>query len=508
MFTRTVRGKSGARKIRSSKPVVEMLEDRTLLSISFSQPAHSGIVTMTGTPAGDQFMVQMKPNDPATIEFSDDGGFNFTDAALSGVTAVVVTGMAGKDSLTVNNDNGLVGRVDGLAITFTGGSGHDTLIVTGDTGATIIETYHGSKPGLAVLTLAAGTLYSEIGLKNVNHVFDTLKADQLFVDMNRRSDVIHVRDGQTMDGLVTNTIAGTDVSALDDGPGGAVGLGAIIDTTVFTPITFANKRQVLIGTQGGDDLFVVNVSHSATGLQSLFLAGGSGFNTLVARQMPPGVAVTLTLIQRTDGTTDSIFIDELYEERLGRAAADGELLAWEFLLHTPGGRAAVVRGIEESLEARLYFIRNLYRHYLGRDAVNGEEMGWAMALVNGETEEQILTAFLSSDEFYARAQTSVTTGTPDQRYITAIYQLLLNRQPTANELASWVNALATSGRAGVVQAFVESVEFRTEVIAAFYATLLWRDADAAALAAWAFSNMDLAKIREAFLASDEAFLNG
>jgi hypothetical protein len=45
-------------------------------------------------------------------------------------------------------------------------------------------------------------------------------------------------------------------------------------------------------------------------------------------------------------------------------------------------------------------------------------------------------------------------------------------------------------------------------VTAFYTNLLNRQADAAGLEAWASSGLNLEQIREAFMASDEAFLNG
>src|SRR5262249_10378321 len=160
------------------------------------------------------------------------------------------------------------------------------------------------------------------------------------------------------------------------------------------------------------------------------------------------------------------------------------------------------------LEARVLFVRHLYERFLGRQAQNGEEMGWAVALFNGESEEKILTAFLSTSEFYNRAQQIVSSGTPDERYITAMYELLLNRQPTSEEMNGWLSVLPAWGRAGVASVFVESIEFRAEVVMAFYENLLNREADTTGLITWTFSNLSLQQIREAFLASDEAFANG
>jgi hypothetical protein len=127
--------------------------------------------------------------------------------------------------------------------------------------------------------------------------------------------------------------------------------------------------------------------------------------------------------------------------------------------------------------------------FLGRTPQNGEDVGWVNALAS-ETEEQVLTQFLASAEFYSLAQKLVSSGTPDERFIQAMYQLVLNRLASSSEVSQWVNALPTLGRAGVAAAFVESAEFRTEMVSAFYNTVLQRDPDATGLSAWVSSGLE------------------
>src|SRR5262249_24653004 len=197
---------------------------------------------------------------------------------------------------------------------------------------------------------------------------------------------------------------------------------------------------------------------------------------------------------------------EVYQERLQRNAEDAGLAAWKNVLAS-AGQAAVVTGIDQSLESRMNFIRHLYQRFLGRNPQNGEGLGWVNALAS-ETEEQVLTQFLASGEFYNLAQTLVSSGTPDERFIQAMYQLLLNRQASTTEVSQWENQLPTLGRAGVAAAFVESVEFRTDMVTALYNTVLQRNPDAAGLSAWVSSGMDLRHVREGIESSTEALTSG
>jgi hypothetical protein len=102
----------------------------------------------------------------------------------------------------------------------------------------------------------------------------------------------------------------------------------------------------------------------------------------------------------------------------------------------------------------------------------------------------------------------VSSGTPDERFIQAMYQLVLNRQASSTEVSQWEKALPTVGRAGVAMAFVESAEFRTDMVTALYNTVLQRDPDAAGLSAWVSSGMDLRHLREGIEASPEALTSG
>jgi hypothetical protein len=279
-------------------------------------------------------------------------------------------------------------------------------------------------------------------------------------------------------------------------------------TSRFPSITFANKTKVVINGLGGNDLFVLSVSKPATGLQTLTLDGGSGFNVLVGRELPSSVTLTLNNIQRVDRDADSMFIDELFEERLERPADDNGMAFWKGVLQGPTGQQGVVQGIEESAEGRTVFVRHLYTFYLGRNAGHGEEQGWVQSLMSGESEEQVIAGIISSDEFYQRAQTLVSSGTPDQRLVQAMYQVFANRTASSAELAFWVAQLPVVGRAGVALGFVESLEFRTDVVTAYYGLLLDRNPDQGGLTFWASSGRDLLRIREGIEASGEFFDNG
>jgi hypothetical protein len=461
----------------------------------------------------------------------------------------VVNGLQGHDTLTLNEDNGLIALAAGLPIAFNGGPGQDTLIVQGSPTGTITETFTaGTNSGSGTLAISDGTVSSTITLDSVSRITDTMTADTLTINADDSNNVILLHNGPVVNGVQTNTVQAVDVKDLDltadDTPSGDQGdrdnnddneSGDLNDQgddngqgddhghhgddnghgddvhrpgKSFPSISFANKTNVVINGLGGNDLFVVNVTQSAAGLKTLTLDGGTGTNVLAARNLPPGVTVTQKNIQQQVTDTDDIFIEEMYQERLERPASAAEVAIWKNALHGPAGQAGVVQGIEQSPEARTLVVKQFYQRYLGRQAANGEEQGWVNALLHGQREEVVLAGILASPEFYARAQTLITSGTADERFVQAMYQFLLNRPASAAEVSGWVNALPTIGRSGVALGFAQSNEFRADTVAAFYAMFLHRSADLPGLNGWVNSSLDLAHVRLGFEGSAEFMHNG
>src|SRR5262249_3577407 len=122
--------------------------------------------------------------------------------------------------------------------------------------------------------------------------------------------------------------------------------------------------------------------------------------------------------------------------------------------------------------------------------------------------EQTLGQILGGSEFYARAQTLVNTGSADERYVRALYQVLLNRTSDGVEGAGWLSVMPGVGRAGVAQAFLKGPEFRLNQVEAYYMTLLHRPADAANRNGWASSALDLTALRIAIESGPEFFAIG
>jgi hypothetical protein len=173
------------------------------------------------------------------------------------------------------------------------------------------------------------------------------------------------------------------------------------------------------------------------------------------------------------------------------------------VLNRTHDRLAVVRGIEESREGRERLVNSLYLRLLGREAEPAALARRVAQLQGGATQEDLMADILASAEFRARAQLLIGTGSEDERFIRALYLVLLGRSASASEVNGWLGALPGLGARGVASAFLHSREFRTLEVTALYATLLQRRPDAAGLNGWVNSGRDLLSIREGIEASEE-----
>ncbi len=72
-----------------------------------------------------------------------------------------------------------------------------------------------------------------------------------------------------------------------------------------------------------------------------------------------------------------------------------------------------------------------YQTYLGRSADATEVAGWVNALQHGKSDEQVVAAFVGSDEFYA------SHGSASQSWLTVAYQVIFQRDPDTSGFTYW-----------------------------------------------------------------------
>jgi hypothetical protein len=203
------------------------------------------------------------------------------------------------------------------------------------------------------------------------------------------------------------------------------------------------------------------------------------------------------------------FVQAVYLTALGRIGTMPELDCWCNLLNSPGGSpAVVVSDIEHSLEARDRVVRNWYQSYLGRTPVGGEELGWAYQMMAGQTEEQVLSAILGSPEFASRSQALFNAPTAAEGQVQGLYQLVLHRAPVPEEVSVWAGIVPAWGGQTVAQVFLQTAEFRTDLVDRYYDNLLHRPADPAGEANWVNSGLDANTMRLLFEGTPEFYSYG
>ncbi len=306
--------------------------------------------------------------------------------------------------------------------------------------------------------------------------------------------------------MVTLSAASASATSIPFTLGGTAVAGADYNGITATPLVIGAGQTsgVITGTLLDDGLYGGSFDKTLTvtlGTPTGATLGAPAANTLTineitARPSFPGL------------TAQERYIQALYLDELGRPGAKAELDGWVAALNGPGGAAAVVNGIKNSAEGRDHLVKSWYQLFLGRPAAGGEEQSWVNGLLAGSREEDMLAGILGSPEFYQRAQTLVSGGSADQRFVQTLYQLLLYRTASPGEVAGFVSALPASGRTGVALAFLQSAEFRADLIEGYYNGLLHRSSDAMSLSAWVNSGLDLSTVRADFETTPEFMSNG
>ena len=215
-------------------------------------------------------------------------------------------------------------------------------------------------------------------------------------------------------------------------------------------------------------------------------------------------------------TGNAAFVQTLYFDflkRLGDLSKASDAGGWVNALNagalTP---EQVVVGIARSPEALGVLVDGLYLKILRRTSDASGRAAFVSFLQHGGSVEQAIIAMVASPEY--------SNSTPsDAGFIQSLYSKLLGRVASPSELAGWLGALPSLGRAGVANMFVHSAEFRADVVQELYgftyapaqsvvslfADLLHRTSGptAAEINGWVNSGLDIYSIEIAIAGASE-----
>jgi hypothetical protein len=181
-------------------------------------------------------------------------------------------------------------------------------------------------------------------------------------------------------------------------------------------------------------------------------------------------------IQDYGSLSDGAFVNQLYENVLGRAADASGAQYWDGVLASGASRGTVVLGFAESQENETKTISTagdvdnaeayrLYQAALDRAPDASGLSYWSSTLANGVTPTQVAQNFISSAEFL---QDYGTLSASD--FVSTLYQNVLHRAADPTGLQYWTNALQQgASEASVLVGFSDSLENRVNTASATHA---------------------------------------
>ncbi|WZP00035.1 DUF4214 domain-containing protein [Isosphaeraceae bacterium EP7] len=168
-------------------------------------------------------------------------------------------------------------------------------------------------------------------------------------------------------------------------------------------------------------------------------------------------------------TSDSGWINNLYRATLARVASQPEINAWLGVLQSnPNARGNLPLSFIGSREWTEGTVRDVYYRYFGGSPAPDTLASAGRDLRAGVSTEVVTARLLASAGNYANT-------TQDGSTIRFLYRDVLQREPSGQEVANWLNQVeAGLSVATLTRAFVTSSEYRDIVVASYYQTYLGR----------------------------------
>ncbi|OYV88561.1 MAG: hypothetical protein B7Z73_08310, partial [Planctomycetia bacterium 21-64-5] len=204
-----------------------------------------------------------------------------------------------------------------------------------------------------------------------------------------------------------------------------------------------------------------------------------------AYQVTNGVAVS-NVATVTITSEQAAIIEKLYQQVLGRAPDAGGLAYWTQQVDAGQPYGTVAQGIFESDERLDPIIEGYYQQFLLRPADAAGLAYWDQVWKASGGPEQVIGGMITSPEFYASAVAARPDLSANAAWVTALYERLLNREPDSGGLQYWTSNL-NSGQMTLVDV-VNGFEYGTEnfqnLTTHFFQQYLGRNPTAAELASY------------------------
>jgi hypothetical protein len=258
------------------------------------------------------------------------------------------------------------------------------------------------------------------------------------------------------------------------GPNGPIAPQQIIDLDPRNHTSY----EITFPAQSADGTYTVTIGPDITDLTG----NPMDQNGNLLNGETPGDKFTFQFTINT--TDDGRFTTGLYHDVLNRAADTQGFL--HFLSGVDTARFQQLQTIATAVliggEARSALITSDYQSLLRRTPSSSEVAAWLQALNQGATPEFIQVAMTGSDEYYY-----LDAGGTDPSYIKQLYVDLLMRQADPTGLNTFVlqmDSQEQSSRGPLVNALVQSPEYKADLTNAAYLKFLGRAASPSDVNTW------------------------
>jgi acetyl esterase/lipase len=171
------------------------------------------------------------------------------------------------------------------------------------------------------------------------------------------------------------------------------------------------------------------------------------------------------------------FVRATHADFLERDATDAEVVQQAGWLDAAGSKATLLARLTSSDEWLGAIVTRFYADTLGREPDADGLAYWVGALRSGRfTVAQVAASFYAAPEY--------RSGT-DEVWVADLYEAVLGRAATAEEVAYWVGQVGVHSPSWVAVRLYGSLESRRDRVAALYEELLDRAPEADGLAFWA-----------------------
>ncbi|MCY2927699.1 MAG: hypothetical protein NT031_20105, partial [Planctomycetota bacterium] len=229
------------------------------------------VLTVSGDDGPNVFRIVLNAGNPAFVDVFVDNNTGTPDGSfeLSTLTNIVLDGMGGNDTFTVDSSNGLIP----VPVEIRGGEGRDSLTLSGGLAVSTVYNAGPTNDAGEIVTADAGTTQT-VSFTGLEPVLDTVPAATLTVNATAANNAINYTTGALLtQGLIT------------------------IDT--FESFEFANKGALVINAGAGSDEIHLNNPNTPTALTTITVNGGdpTASDTLIVN----GTAAT-TVVDTALGT--------------------------------------------------------------------------------------------------------------------------------------------------------------------------------------------------------------